>query len=319
MSLEEIKSFLEQNSVLFIILFGLSVVANLFEIAGFIRERRGKKVEEKRRKEEEKRLKVYEFLFETAEKSLSTEEELNELKLEVSKRKNLIPTLEKRIHILSLAAKKEITKQNIDRVIGELRSSQEQLNKLLQLRAELGDLPDLPKSEMALIQDSISQSTHLPFELPKSIAFRSLLLVLILLLLPSPADQILVVVLLSMFLGTFFEVTAFSDEPKMKNWVFKHYRSIGFISCFGAWYFMIRSIDTLLGRPTSILFDFVSDFLRNSDILIDSSPIIEFFIRRSYTFSEFAIIFLAMVLARIHWTKIRIEIEELLNKHIKTK
>ncbi len=302
--LESIQRLLEGNSAVFLALFIISLLANLFEISGFFRERRKRTEEHEQRAKDEERLRVYEFLFEAAQESITTEEELDELRKEVARRRDVIPQLEQRIELLRLAAKKEIVTQNMSRTVADLRTGYAELGKLRELHDELGDLPDLPTSERSSIEEEIASSTLKPYELPKAVTYRALILVLVVFLLPSPADQVLVVILLQMFMVTFFEVAALSHEASLVMWVFRHQRAIGFLSCFGAWFFLLSSVERFLGMPLRLTLDAISDVYRSTSHA-ESFWLLEFLYRRPYYLTHILMILVALLFGRIHWLRIR--------------
>lgn len=309
-SLQALRTLLEQNSLLFFILFVLSLAANLFEIAGFFRERRQRKEEQVQRAKDEERLRVYEFLFETAQRSITTETELNQLRDEIVRRKDLIPKLHQRVRLLQLAAKREIAAQNMARTIADLRSGYEELEALKALHAELGELPDLPQSERSKIEREIGNNTYKLYELPKALTYRALLLVLVVLLLPAPADQVLVLVLLELFLRTFFEVAAQSREAALIRWVAANKTTIGFLSCFGAWYFMVREVETFLGRPLDLSVGAFCELVQRSSegLGYPHFSFSQFLLSRSYFVSEVIMLFISCVLSLVHWRRIRSEV-----------
>ncbi len=298
--------------MLFFILFVLSLLANSFEIFGFFRERRKYKEEQKQRKQDEERLKVYEYLFDTAEKSISSKNELETLKEEIGKKENVLPELERRIELLRLAAKKEIVEQNISRTINDLRNSRDELNKLLQLQNELGELPDLPAAEKENIKNILSNNVRKPFELPKEITYKAILLVLIVLLLPSPADELIVVVLLGLFLTTFFQIASYSEEDKVRNWILKNYKIIGFLSSFGVWFYLLREIQYTFGRPLELIIEMnTRPILKNRGT--NSNFFLEYFLGRSYLISEIIILIIALIIAQIQWSNIKASIIGIIN------
>ena len=301
--LESVKILLEENSAIFLVLFVISLAANIFEITGFFGERSKRKLEQERREKDEERLRVYEYLFETAQQSISTEEELGRLREEVARRKDVIPKLEARIDLLHLAAKKEIASQNMSRTVADLRAGLSELEKLREMHGEFDDLPDLPQGERQSIEREIASTTLRPYELPKSVTYRALILVLVVFLLPTPVDLILIVILLRIFMTTFFEVAALSREPELSYWVFEHQRAIGFLSCYGAWFVMLSTTEHLMGQPLDILMDAVSSALRES--VFGRNWLGDLLARRTYLLEHLLVLFASFLFSRVHWKRIR--------------
>lgn len=310
--MDELRAFLEKNTTAFLIAFAISAVANLLQIYGFWSERKQRRQEELRQKQEEDRLKVYEFLFEAAQKNIKTEQELTTLQEEIASRANTIPELEKRIELLRLAAKREIAEQNIERTIAELRAGMERYAKLHQESQTLGPLPALPESERKRIALEIEAGTRTPYQLPISLTYKVVLLVIIVILLPSPADTVMIAVLFGAFMSAFFEVAAHSPDERLNALVTTHWRSLGFVSAFGIWFSLLNSAELYLGRPVDLL----SSALRASFLDYDMgrpARLIEFVFNNSYIWQNVLFVVLSLVIARIHWRRVSPDIEKILN------
>lgn len=309
--MDELRAFLEKNTTAFLIAFAISAVANLLQIYGFWSERRQRREEELRQKQEEERLKVYEFLFEAAQKNIKTGQELTALQEEIATRANTIPELEKRIELLRLAARREITEQNIERTITELRAGMERYAKLQQENETLGPLPALPETERKRIAFEIEAGTRTPYQLPISLTHRVVLLVVIVTLLPSPANTVMIAVLFGAFMSTVFEVAAHSSDKHLNTWVAKNWRALGFVSAFGIWFSLLNAAEMYLGRPLDLL----SSALRVT--LLDYSAgrparLLEFLLNNSYIWQNVLFVILSLLIARVHWRKVSPDIEKIL-------
>lgn len=194
--LDYLKNAIEQNSAWFLAFFALSVLANVLQVRSYFHERRRSREDQQRREADQKRLSTYEFLFSRADKQVMTEAELAQLEEQITKRSSTIPELEKRIELLRLAAKREVVAQGIDRSLTVIRDAYEELTKLRHDHAALGVLPDLPLATRKKIEAEVRASAARPFELPKSLTFRCLVLVLFIMLLPWPVDTVVTVVFL---------------------------------------------------------------------------------------------------------------------------
>lgn len=254
---DHIKSLIEGNAASFLIFFTLSVVANVFQILSFLGERRRSREQAKQRQDEHRLLTTYEFLFSRAEKQVMSEAELKSLDAEIDKKSSSIPELERRIDLLRVAAKREVVAQNIDRNITVIRDAYEELRTLRADYVNLGPLPDLPPSTLAQIEAEVKVTANRPFVFPKSLAFRCSILVLFVMLLPWPADTVLTVVFLHVFLSSFFEAAQLSRETEITQWISRQQNKIGIISAIGAWYMLMGAAKTFLPLPFHFFDSFV--------------------------------------------------------------
>lgn len=312
--LENLRQFLEQNSLVVLAFLILSLVANCFEIAGYFREKRLRTEDDARRQEEERRLGAYEFIFEAAEKNIKTEDELARLQEEIVRRESAIPPLENRVRLLRLAATKEIVSQNMQRAVDDVRASYDRLCRMRDIHANLGDLPDLPEQEKKTIRAEVEKHTRDPYQLPAAVMYRCLILVLGVLLLPSPADSLLVVVVLGLFLRTFFEVAVLSGEAPFRSWIAGHWQTIGWLSCFGAWFALLQGAEMYLGRPLDLLVDGWIESWRESLPYSERSWALKLLLRRSYILADLAIIATSAAIGTRHWWTMRDAIRDLLGE-----
>jgi hypothetical protein len=298
--LAHLKTLVEQNAVWFLLFFGLSVLANLLEILSYLREGQRWREETRQREADRKRLATYEYLFDRADKQVMTQAELKAVDDEISKRSSAIPELERRIEQLRQAAKREVITQNIERTLTVIQDAYEELQTLRTDHMKLGALPNLPDATRKQIEEEVKVNAMRPYEFPKSLAFRCLLLVFFIVLLPWPVDTVLTLVFLHVFLSAFFDVANLSRQAEIREWIMRHRNKIGLLSAVGSWYLLIQAFDSLLGSP------FRSGTELALRILLDRvSWLSEFVFFGSRVISTSLTFLIALYAGWVHWRTIR--------------
>jgi hypothetical protein len=299
--LESLKEIVEKNPLIFLTLSSVGLIASILEIVGFLGERRKRRIEKVEREKQERLLSTYEYIFSRADKSIRNERELKELEDEIGERTNLIPELEQRIHSLKLAAKREVIAQAMDRLTSDLLHTHEELAKLRVEHSALGDLPKIPDAKRADIENEVRQASVRPYEFPKSLTFRCLLLVLLLMLLPWPAEAFLVAALLHVFLRAFFEATSYSSDPEIYSWVTKHAYKLGALSAIGTWFLVFSGVGTLTGHISSAIENTIYSELFRGRFPRDAS-VLYIVVRENFILLVNLIwVLLTALIGMIHW------------------
>lgn len=244
--MQEIATFLAENAYVFVVIFTLSLVANILQILSYLRDRKVILEGAEERMALKRALDTYGYVLDRAEKSIRTDDELRSAEASVAERRQLATEIEQRIQAVEIHAKRRLVEEAINRSLNAIQDAQAEVQELRKQHAELAPLPDIPESMKLAIDRDVGVALNRPFELPKALAFRALLLVLFVFLLPYPADLIFTLAFAHLFLLTFFEAAQLHSDPKAVEFVRKHKAIIAKISIFGSWYVALNFVQSLL-------------------------------------------------------------------------
>ena len=242
--MDTIAEFLGKNTPVVIFTFTLSFIANIIQVLSFFRDQRRLKEEKKESTRLQKLVDTYEYIINLAQKNIKTDEQLKVAEDNIRSQQDTARAISERIEHIQSSAKHQLVSSVIERRLKEIVDAYEEVTELRRQKGALGELPDLPESQRRTIEREILEATRMPFELPKSFSFRSLLLVLLVFLLPWPVSAILTLAFLHVFLSTFFEAALLYSDPDVQRWTQKHSNLIGAGSAIALWNILLHTVET---------------------------------------------------------------------------
>lgn len=305
--LEGIVRILNSNPIIFLVIFILSLIANLIQIYTFIQDRQQIKTEIAEKAKLAKLVDTYEYILNLAKHNIKTEGQLAILEAEITQKANVIGEMDSRLKALQQVAQKKLVSQALERNLSILLQIYQDITKLRAEYAALGELPDIPESTRHEIEQQVNVAIKRPYEFPRSFIFKSTLLVLFIFFLPWPVDSLLVIVFLPLFLETFFEAAIIYRETKFTKWTLKNANWIGLLSAFGAWQSMLNAIRTFLFEPVNVVLESYSQQLYGPGIDDNSAWIrlMRTAMNTRWSIVDTIVIIVSIVFAILHWKAIR--------------
>ena len=249
-----IAEFISRNAYLVITTFVVSLFANILQITTYLRDKRRIREEASERDRLASQLEKYRYIVGLAERNIKTEEQLEQIENDITKRKTAAKDIEDRIVQMRDVAQRQIVKNAIELSVRDLVSSYEDVRALRSKFRNLGVLPDIPTRARAEIEREVSVAIRKPYELPKAFVFRALLLLLLAILLPWPVNTVITLIFLHIFFALFFEAAEMYPDPRVSGWVFRHAQAIGRWSAVGLWYVLLNFIQNLVAVPVENIF-----------------------------------------------------------------
>jgi hypothetical protein len=133
-------------------------------------------------------------------------------------------------------------------------SSYEEIQRLRRELPKNEKINEIPDDIKATIDQEFHTIVNRPYEFPRKFLFRSLLLVLFILLLPWPVDALLLPLLSNAFILTFFEAASLYPGLRIREALFRSWGWITFGICFGIWYSWISVFQTFFIASFSSFF-----------------------------------------------------------------
>lgn len=252
--MEQIATFLENNSIVVMAMFFLSLAANIIQISTYIRDKRLLKEERQERERLNKAIDTYEYLFDLAKQNIKTEEELEGVEKVIAEKSEEANKLSERLRHIEVLAQRSMVSRSIEQSIASIKESWNEIKELKDKYNSLGPLPNIPEDTKKEIESEIDLTVRHPYEFPKNFAFKAMLLIFVIFLLPWPIDTVFILVFLSLFLLMYFEAVGMYPESRIYAWSRRHYRAIGFWSALGLWYNFFNFINSLVGHPLREMF-----------------------------------------------------------------
>lgn len=278
--LDHIIQIINHNPFIFLSVFALSLIANALQVYTFVQDRQRLKEELVEKSRLLKLVDTYEYILNLAKQNIRTEKQLRDIEEKIAQKTNLIEEMSERIGLLQRAAQRRLVAQALERELGVLLEAYNNINYLRREYQSLEDLPDIPPSERKGIEEQVSIAVKRPYELPKSFVFKSALLVLIVLLLPWPVDNLFILAFLVVYIETFFEAIVIYGNPNLLEWTAKNANWLGLGSSIAAWLSVV---------------DFMNSYLFNNFII----PYIPWDMRRT------AEVILCVIIGFLHWRLIK--------------
>lgn len=249
-----IADFISRNAYLVSATFIISLLANLLQITTYLRDKRRIKEEAEERNRLASQLDKYRYIVGLAERNIKTEEQLQQLETDITKRQTAAKDIEDRIAQMHEVAQRQMVKNAIDLSVRELMSAYEDVRALRTKFRTLGALPDIPAAARAEIEREVSVAIRKPYELPKAFVFRALLLLLLAILLPWPVNTVITLIFLHVFFALFFEAAEMYPDAKIAGWIMRHAQAVGTWSAIGLWYVLLNFIQNLVAVPFENIF-----------------------------------------------------------------
>lgn len=303
--LNAIVGLINDNPAIFLIVFIISLLANLIQIYTFFRDRRRLREELAEKAKLANLVDTYEYILNLAQKNIKTEEQLAEVEQKISQKVNFIGEMEARVQTLQQAAQRQLVSQALERNLTVLLQTYEDISKLRAEYASLGELPDIPESKRREIEEQVSIALKRPYEFPKSFAFKSILLVLFIFLLPWPVDTFLIVIFLPVFLGTFFEAVTLYQQSSFKEWVVKNANRIGLVSAFGAWLSLFNALGSVFFEPLDVVLTSFSEQVYSLTYTSPLTNLLRVVMSARWSIIDTLSVILSIIFAFVHWRAIR--------------
>lgn len=280
--LQLIADFISKNPSVIILVFIISFVANFIQVSTYLRDRRKLKHEEAEKQRLAKLVDTYEDVLQIAKETVADKEKLLILKNEIQETSSKAMELSERVEYLQNIAQQKLVSQAIEYNLGVLEESYSEITRLRQQYRDLGELPDIPPSTRNAIEGEVQLAIEKPYNLPREFLFTSILLVLLIILLPSPADAFFLPFLIRNIVIVIFDAIWLYPNRYVKNIFFRYYSQMILLAEIGVWWNFLRTIVS-----------FFEPFLyRLSYILEIGLPVV------------------AIILAIPNWRSLKAEIEE---------
>jgi len=228
-----IAELLNQQPLIVVGMFALSLAANVIQIATYLRDRRTLRREREERTRLAQLVASYEDVLRLAKERVSDQDEVARLKREVTANTAQAEELRTRMTDLVKSAKRAVLRQEITFYQDALARSYE---TLAALRAESRELGEEPPVELpAPYRSELQQALTRPYQLPRAFVFRAGLLVLFLWLAPRPIDTLLMPFVLHLFLEALFEAVTYLPNDDLRRRVVRYHSPLIFLAYFAAW------------------------------------------------------------------------------------
>lgn len=300
--LAKVIQFISSNPPFVLAMFILSFFANVIQVGTYIRDRQRLQRDEIERQQLTQLVNTYEDVLKIAKETVQDKDKLAELKKEIRESTTEASRLAQEISLIEKTAQKKLVSQALEYNLGVLNQAYQEILDLQQQYKDIGELPNISPENIKTIESQVELALHRPYEFPKEFVFRSVLLVLFIMLLPWPVDTLLLPFIVRYFVLTFFDSVWLFPNLSIKTIVIKHYSLIIFFAVFGVWFQFFNAIGTFI------------------------IPVLNSMIMTQYNLSEFSIwntilvslpsIFnmlpvpLALLSSAIDWRYIRDEIKE---------
>lgn len=238
-------TFTGSNPPIVLIVFFLSLIANLIQIGTYFRDKRLLKKQAEDQQRLTSLVETYEDVLKLAKETVEDKEEIESLKCQIAEKIEFATNLTEGIKVLEKVAQRRLVEQAIDYNLSTLRKA---YDEILRLRAEykdVGDLPDVPLERKAMIEAQVGIAVNRPYELPPEFLFRSILLVLFFFLVPYPVDSLLQPFLLTLLMKTLFDATELIPNERFKLMVRKYYSIILLLAALSVWRSFFGAIDSV--------------------------------------------------------------------------
>lgn len=261
-ALNAVVSFIEHYPPVVLVVFVLSMVANLVQIGTYLRDRKRIAKEALEREKLAKLVETYEDVLKVARERIQDQEAAQALSNEVREKEDLARSLQERIATMERVAQRNLVKQSMNHHADALRIAYEELMRLRKQYAEIKI--DMPDDKVAAIEAEMQSTLTEPTELPRAFVRRSVLLFLLLFLARWPVDGFLLPILLKPLLEAFFEVVRHLGIQRLSLTVARYCSSIVFVSAVAVWrnfYSAVSFIGSTFAEPVWPLANTVCDWV----------------------------------------------------------
>ena len=193
-ALDVTVTFVASNPPVVLVVFLLSVIANLVQIGTYLRDRKRIAKERTEREKMSRLVETYEDVLKVARDRVRDQEAAQALAEEVREKEDLAHTLKERIETMERVAQRNLVKQSMEHHIETLRRAHDEVTRL---RQEYEDIKiDLPEDKVATIEAQMRSALTEPTSLPRAFLHRAGLLFLLIFLARWPVDGFLMPILL---------------------------------------------------------------------------------------------------------------------------
>lgn len=241
-ALKSLADFVNKNPPVVILAFIASAIANISQIATYLRDKRRLRHEMRQNSYLARLVETYEDVLKIAKETVGDQTRLLAIRKEISESKSAAEELVSRNTALENAVKKRMVAQAIEYNLDLLEKTYGELQALREQNQQYGDLPELPADTRIAVASEIQMALHRPYTLPREFAFTSGLLVLIVLLVPWPVEGLMLPFLLRYFLLAVFDSVSLFPRNRPKRWVIRHYSVLVFLAAYGVWLGFVRAI-----------------------------------------------------------------------------
>lgn len=248
-SLDNLANFIQQNSMAVLIVFFVSAVANVIQIGTYFRDRRQLLEQKSEGQRLSKLIDTYEYILNIAQKSMTTEEKLAEIEKEIDAKRLQANELNERIKVIEQAAQRALVSQAIEYNLSVLKEAHEEINRLREQYNSLGQLPDIPEASRAMVEQEVQVAIRNPYSFPRPFVYRSALLVLLLILFPTPLLGLFLPLLIRTMILTLIEAVSLFPNERLQRILWRRVSIVCYISIFAAWASVVSTIKFLSYVP----------------------------------------------------------------------
>jgi len=266
-----VVTFIETYPPVVLIVFGLSVLANLVQIGTYLRDRKRIAKETVERERMARLVETYEDVLKVARERVQDQEAAHALAEEVREKKGLARSLRERIETIEQVAQRNLVKQTLQHHLDALRKSYEEVSRL---KRQYSDIKiDMPEHQIAAIEQEMRSTLAGPAFLPQPFVHRAGLLFLLLFLARWPVAGFLMPLLLKPLLVAFFEAVRLLDIKRLSIAVVRYSSAVIFLSALAVWqsfYSAISTVGKAFAEPVWLVARMVYDWCTWPVVLISA-------------------------------------------------